>query len=389
MGIVYVARDPELKRDVALKLLGGAEGSDAEVHRTRLLREAQAMAQIAHPNVVAVYDAGAWEGEVFIAMELATGGTLREWTKQKHSSSEIIATYVAAGRGLAAAHAAGIVHRDFKPDNVLIGADGRVRVTDFGLAQSQQHLPIPLSAAPQVDPAMNIVVSSSLAGTPAYMAPELFDSKAADAASDQFAFSVAMWEALYKRRPHIGSDETARVEAVKAGKITDPPRGHGVPRRVELALRRGLAPDPSRRWPSMDALLDTLAPKPRRALWSAAAVLVAVVALGGFWLHNARTSRDPCAGTEAVLAGAWNPAKQATLASAFAATKVPYASEASRTAAGLLDAYANKWITMRRESCIATHVRHEQSEDVLALRATCLDRRKLEPRSARRTARGG
>jgi eukaryotic-like serine/threonine-protein kinase len=377
MGIVYVARDPELKRDVALKLLGAAEGSDAEVHRTRLLREAQAMAQIAHPNVVAVYDAGTWEGEVFIAMELATGGTLREWMKQQHSSSEIIATFVSAGRGLGAAHAAGIVHRDFKPDNVLIGADGRVRVTDFGLAQSQAHVPLPLSAAPQVDPSMNVVVSSSLAGTPAYMAPELFDGKVADAASDQFAFCVAMWEALYKRRPHVGNDETARVEAVKIGKIADPPRGHGVPRRVELALRRGLAPDPNRRWPAMDALLDTMAPKPRRAMWSAAALVVAGAVVGGAWLHS-RTTGDPCRGTDTLLAGVWNAAKHTAIDAAFAATKVPYASEASSTTASRLDDYAARWSTMRKEACVATHVRHEQSEDVLVLRASCLDRRELE-----------
>ncbi|HTR55322.1 MAG TPA: serine/threonine-protein kinase [Kofleriaceae bacterium] len=303
MGIVYKAHDPQLKRDVAIKLLR-AEASDlaSEQLQARMLREAQAMAQIAHPNVIAVFDVGTWDGEVFIAMELASAGTLRGWCKRR-ASAEIIAAFVAAGRGLAAAHAAGLVHRDFKPDNVLVGNDGRVRVTDFGLARS--HEPTVETPSPRPSrPLAALTVTGTVMGTPGYMAPEIVDAQAADARSDQFAFCVAMWEALYGQRPFAGTSELEIALAAKTGEIVPPASRRDVPRAVEQALRRGLAPERDARWPTMDALLDALAPPPRRA-WRYGAAALALVAcalvLAAAWPHAGATSATPRdAGIDAV-----------------------------------------------------------------------------------------
>ncbi|MGH2898506.1 MAG: serine/threonine-protein kinase, partial [Solirubrobacteraceae bacterium] len=196
MGVVYVAHDPELNRKVALKVLR-ADGSEAmERFHDLLLREGQAMAQLAHPNVVTVFDVGGVDQRVFIAMELVEGLTLSRWlAAERRAPSEIVATFVAAGHGLAAAHAAGLIHRDFKPDNVLIGNDGRVRVTDFGLARQAHGVEAGTAHdAAEARPGTG-APHTGLAGTPAYMAPEQFHGRAADARADQFSFAVALYEA--------------------------------------------------------------------------------------------------------------------------------------------------------------------------------------------------
>ena len=300
MGIVYAAYDPELHREVALKLLrptAGAAG-DTTGARARLLREAQAMARIAHPNVIAVYDVGVWESQVFVAMELAPKGTLRKWQSVPGRAwHEILDAYLAAGRGLVAAHEAGLVHRDFKPDNVLVGADGRMRVTDFGLARTD-------SAPPDADAAasgmldMSLTITGALMGTPAYMAPEQIDGQPADARCDQFAFCVALWEALYGRRPFAGATLADVREAIERQAVSAPKSDVALP--VQRGLLRGLAARPDDRWPTMAALLGALTPRrsPRTsiAIGLAAAVIVGGAVSGiGTWLgrHDAATCTPP------------------------------------------------------------------------------------------------
>jgi tetratricopeptide (TPR) repeat protein/predicted Ser/Thr protein kinase len=282
MGVVYAAYDPELNRKVALKVLGNdcERPADRRPVHDVLLREAQAMAQLAHPNVVAVFDVGSVDDRVFIAMELVEGLTLAKWlATERRQRSAIIAVFLAAGAGLAAAHAAGLIHRDFKPDNVLIGNDGRVRVTDFGLARAA---PQPFEAAHRGAAAPGRgagTTQTGLAGTLAYMAPEQFLGRSVDARADQFSFAVACYEALYGERlfspgrfsPTDGAD--LRHEVV-------PPRRGGVPLALRQVLSRALRPDPDERYPSMRELLEALAPRPRRGRMIAVGAILMVVALG-------------------------------------------------------------------------------------------------------------
>jgi hypothetical protein len=260
MGVVYAAYDPELDRRVALKLLSPGR-SGGEPGRLRLLREAQALARLAHPNVVTVHDAGTFGERVFVALELVEGETLRRWLRaEPRPWREVLARFLPAGRGLAAAHAAGLVHRDFKPENVLLGQDGRVRVADFGLAKALEEPEEAWGAAP---------------GTPAYMAPEQRRGMAADARSDQFSFCVALHEALYGERP------SAR----------ETPAGTQVPGWLRDVVLRGLKANPEERYPAMDDLLRDLERDPaavrRRWLAAAAIVILAGGLFGGLGYFQA------------------------------------------------------------------------------------------------------
>jgi tetratricopeptide (TPR) repeat protein len=287
MGAVYAALDPDLNRRVALKVLrhGGANPPIRDL----LQAEAQAMAQLAHPNVVTVFEVGSVDDRVFIAMELIEGQTLARWLRaQPRKPSEILAMFVAAGNGLAAAHAAGLIHRDFKPDNVLVGDDGRVRVTDFGLARAAPREPA--AGHGSADPSDARVPQTGLAGTLAYMAPEQYLSRAADARADQFSFAVALYEALYGERPFASPPLSADRAAVT------PPRRAGVPIALRQVLLRALRLDPDERYPSMTELLAALAPRPRRArrlVIAAIAVVAAVVtAAGGYAIHLQRAAEQ-------------------------------------------------------------------------------------------------
>ncbi len=308
MGIVYAAYDPELDRKVALKLVKpertGPDGT------SRLLREARAAAQLAHPNVVTVYEVGSLGDELFVAMEYVEGGTLSRWLAEKpRTPREVLAVLVQAGRGLAAAHAAGLVHRDFKPDNVLVGADGRARVSDFGLARAFSE---PATAAP-TSGSPTLMLSAHAGGTPAFMAPEQRQGHASDARSDQFSFCLAACEALYGERP---AGPTAAPPTRATLKVR-----RGVPERVRRALARGLSADPQARFPSMEALLKELRP-PRRLApqWAAAGALLGVgLAVAGFRLAGSR-EREQCRVRAAdAVAEVWNEAHRAAVERAFAA----------------------------------------------------------------------
>ena len=389
MGVVYAAYDPELDRKVALKLLHPERtGTAAEEHRLRLQREAQAIARLSHPNVVAVFDAGTLGEQVFVAMEFVAGRTLREWLKEeKRSWREIVAVFLAAGRGLAAAHDAGLVHRDFKPDNVLLGGDGRVKVADFGLARplgenDRESDPGSGKAVLAESPGSRGLLATPLTewgvamGTPAYMAPEQLRGERADARSDQFSFCVALWEALYGQKPFAAEGLKEMLDAKRRVEILDPSAGTGVPARLLPVLRRGLAASPEARHPGMAELLHDLERDPsalrRRWLAAAALVLVTGAVFAGLGYFQARRAQL-CGGVEEKLAGVWGEPRQQAIHAAFLATKVPFAEDVWKTVKKSVDRYTGDWAGMRRQACEATRVRGEQSEDLLDRRMLCLD----------------
>ncbi len=259
MGSVWVAFDPDLDRRVAVKLVRveGVRGAAADEARTRLLREAQALARLSHPNVVAVYDVGTWAGELFVAMELIDGVDLRHWCQSRPPWRAVIEKFVQAGRGLAAVHDAGLVHRDFKPDNVRVGVDGRVRVLDFGIAwlgHAQRDAPESESTSPVATALDRYTMQGAIMGTPAYMAPEQFHGETADSRSDQFAFCVALYEALAGQRPFAGDDWPALQHAVENGHRRPWPPELRLPKAIRRAVERGLALEPRNRLDSMRAL---------------------------------------------------------------------------------------------------------------------------------------
>ncbi|HEX3478557.1 MAG TPA: protein kinase [Kofleriaceae bacterium] len=284
MGVVYRAHDPDLGRDVAIKLVRHT----ASPSNLRLLREAQAMARLHHPNVVPIFDVGQAGDAVFVAMPLIEGGTLKRWLRGgARPVDDVLDRFLAAGRGLAAAHAAGLVHRDFKPDNVLLGAGGEICVADFGLARLSLSIdePVPEASADCLT-ADQLTQTGVVLGTPAYMAPEQLRGRTIDARADQFSFCVALWEAVYGQRPFAepsgdaGRQWAARLDAIAAGPI--PPR-RDRPAWLAPLLARGLAGDPDRRWPTLRVLLDAIAARRRHRRWPrwlATAVLLGLVAAG-------------------------------------------------------------------------------------------------------------
>ena len=266
MGVVYAAYDEELDRKLAVKLLHQTELQSAD-RRTRILREAQAMARVSHPNTVQVYEVGEVLGQVFIAMEFIEGTTLGSWQNQSGRTwEEVLRMYVAAGQGLVAAHAVGLVHRDFKPDNVLVGNDQRPRVADFGLARAAGTMePSARSAAPGAVDLLSspLTMTGSVIGTPAYMSPEQYSGEQADSRSDQFSFCAALYEALYKKLPFAGTTFGELSSNVLGGKLRPVDPASPIPRIVEQTLRRGLATRPEQRFPSMTELLAALSINPQ------------------------------------------------------------------------------------------------------------------------------
>jgi serine/threonine protein kinase/tetratricopeptide (TPR) repeat protein len=416
MGEVYAAYDPELDRKIAIKLVRADRSGNSVESRVRLMREAQATAKVSHPNVVVVYDAGTSGDRVFIAMEFVEGHTLRYWLQQRDRSwAEILEAYIAAGRGLAAAHERDLVHRDFKPDNVMVDGSGHVRVMDFGLARVadaggargpvSEVVVAARAAAVAADPDATGIVqpagavsaapdatailaaggassagldatavpslrasaspvldakltqTGALLGTPAYMSPEQFEGRPADARSDQFSFCVALWEALFGDRPFGGRSFFELAQNVTAGKWTPAPANTPVPGWIRKVLERGISTRPEDRFATMTELLEEL---DRRS----------AVGHGDF----ARGAADK-------LAGVWEPPvgdrpvdtrERIAMRQAFLATGQPYAEDAFAGASAVLDRYAKRWAELYVDVCEATHVRGEQSAEVLDLRMACL-----------------
>ncbi|WP_163989883.1 tetratricopeptide repeat protein [Pyxidicoccus caerfyrddinensis] len=374
MGVVYAAYDPELDRQVALKVLR-PEGRQVEELRQRLVLEAQSLARLSHANVVSVFDVGTHGDCVFLTMELVDGVTLAEWLKQPRSWQEVLRIFTEAGRGLAAAHAAGLVHRDFKPANVLVGRDGRARVTDFGMARPLNRGQGTASAGPGVasSTASPLTRTGALLGTPAYMAPELLGGRRADALSDQFSFCVALHEALYGVRPFEGGSLEEVARAALEGRVRPVAPGTKVPAWVRRAVLRGLLPRPEERHPSMEPLLAALTPPPRR-VWTRVAALAGAACLLGAGVAYSVSHRTEarCAQETEKLEGAWGPARREQVRAAFLATGAPAAAEVWEKVAGMLDAHASQWRELRTEACVMSH---EQPASNAWQTATCLDAR--------------
>jgi len=413
MGEVFSALDPELDRRIALKLVKLSQREKAEHARNRLLREAQALAKLSHPNVVAVYDVGTHADRVFIAMEHLEGRTMADWIEEASAHPpgarwrEGLALMLQAGRGLAAAHAEGLVHRDFKPANIMVSADGRVRVLDFGLARrfgeqgdSEDSGPFsggavgpdsleqsgPFASGPHGSRSqlssrsslrMQLTQAGMVMGTPAYMAPEQFFGGRIDARTDQFAFCIVLWRVLFGQRPFEGDSFQELGRAVSRGELREPPKLPGLPRVIRLALQRGLSVSRDARHPTMDALLDELeravAQRRRRRVWATAGGLLLLGGVGGALALSAADAEAPCRGAEAKLAGVWDDAVRARMTEAFARSDVPYAEDARASATRALDDYATRWVELHTETCEATRVRGDQSEALMDLRIGCLD----------------
>jgi len=349
MGVVYQGRDPELARTVAIKLLLD-RGPASE-----LRREAQALARLRHPNVVAVHEIGAWRELPFVAMEHVDGVTVREWLAIKERDwHDVIAVFAGAGRGLAAAHDADLVHRDFKPDNVLVDRRGDARVVDFGLARI-------------VDDVTGVRVSGSatargtigaVAGTPAYMAPEVQGGAPATALSDQYSFGVALHEALAKKR-----DRSAKLA--------------GVPRGVASAIEKCLAKDPKARFADMHEVVDAIDPTGKSVLpVFAAALALPITAILVVYVFAGRGDRDgvrapvidPCASASAPISAVWNPQRASAIGQAFAGTKLAYAGAAAESSGEIIGGYVSRWGDAAARACRAPS----------AMRAACLDDRRRE-----------
>jgi eukaryotic-like serine/threonine-protein kinase len=378
MGVVYRAHDERLDREVALKLPSARLGSETYV---RLLREAKAMARLNHPNVITVHDVGEWNDRVFIAMEYLAGGTLQDWLSQtKPALREVVERFVEAGRGLAAAHASGLTHRDFKPANVLIGADGQVRVGDFGLAldnhdgeKSRSSSVQDVARWPSGESDQRITRTGTLLGTVGYIAPEVYAGEGADARSDQFAFCVSLWEAIVGRRLFRGSEAQVRV-AVRAGVHSDDGPGPRLPRWLRSILLRGLSVSPADRWPDMDALVRALerglGRRRRFAAWSGAAAVLAGVSIGT-WPRAA--ADQVCDGARARVQELWPADRRQRAHDRIAAADVVVAGEAADRFVGAMDAFVEIWAAEHERACKDTRVFGHQSEHLLDLRMTCLE----------------
>jgi eukaryotic-like serine/threonine-protein kinase len=392
MGVVFAAYDPELDRKVAIKLLRGSPGGsgpkELAEQRNRLLREAQAMAKLSHPNVITVHDVGTIDDQVFVAMEFVDGSTLTGWLRErKRPWREVMAVLLAAGRGLAAAHAVGLVHRDFKPDNVLIGRDPkggvtRVLVTDFGLARPAAGKTDNFAAVSTVPGVralgLALTQTGALVGTPAYMGPEQLAGERSDALTDQFSFSVAVYEGLYGERPFAGRVLSELMANVAEGKVKAAPTISTVPRWLRRAVLRGLAVKPDDRWPNMDALLVQLARDPWRTWQRVLTITLPALAIGiaaVAFQREEQAAAPYCEDVRDKLAGVWDDDRRDAVATSFAATELPYAADTEHAVRERLDAYASAWVDLQTQSC-RDQVEGTRPEAVLTLQMACLDRRR-------------
>jgi hypothetical protein len=388
MGVVYAAYDPELDRRVALKLVkpGRCRG-DSVYAQTLVRREARIQARLSHPHVVTVFDVGSVGQQVFIAMEFVDGQDLRCWLRsQPRSTAEVLRVLLQAGEGLVAAHAAGLVHRDFKPDNVLVDAANSARVTDFGLAHPSVSLtPVTGDPAPAALEDSLLSRTGTVLGTPPYMAPEVRRGGKADERSDQYAYCVSLYESLYGRHPFQADSAEAMAALMQRGELGPLP---DTPDRRDTAwvyaiLKRGLSPDPDARFPSMAALLEALRRDPvqvrRRRARTAA--LLAALAMGLAGLAAAvllwKDRPAACRGAQARLRDVWDEGRRQAVRTAFLGARTRRDEGAWGQLASGLDRYAEEWSRQHREVCEKT-VRRELSTELGDLQMQCLEQRLLE-----------
>ncbi len=383
MGAVYRARDRRLDREVAIKRL--KEWVLDERAQTRLAREAQTLAQLSHPNVVEIYERFADSGGFALVMELIRGPTLAQWMKEgPHPWREVLAVFRQAASGLAAAHEAGVVHRDFKPANVMLGDDGRVRVMDFGVAKptGASIEDEPLAPRPEAsDAAWDEVLTATgmVVGTPAYMAPEQFQDLPADGRADQYALCVALWQALCGQRPHHG-DSYVELGRAKLQAPPSWPKHVDVPGRLVMAIRRGLCPEVEDRWPSMRPLIDEFdavarRPRLRRPLLVGAVVAAtgAVAAIAAVVVESGPERAESRCEDTALHSGPWSPARRDALRTAVLSTGASYAAGTWDTLSLSLDAYAAQWAEARAQLCAPDAAADPRFDDRLRCLAACRD----------------
>lgn len=401
MGEVYVAYDDQLDREVALKLLLRERADDPSA-RERMLREAQVLARLSHPNVVQIHEAGIHDDQVYLVMELVDGVTLRQWLDDTPEGSavrpraEVLPVMIAAGQGLAAAHAAGLTHRDFKPDNVSVGHDGRVRVLDFGLARpgaEQDEGDGSSLAISADDPTTSgsgsgagrsygsgsrrgiaqLTKPGRVVGTLAYMSPEQLAARPLDARTDQFSFCVTLYEALYGVRPFAGRTFAAHLMAVTHGILEEPEGRASIPRWLRALVLRGLAVEPDDRHPDMEALLRQLQ-RPRGRM-GAMGLAAGVLVLGGAGLAMAlRPPHIPCAQADAELGERWDDQARERVRSAFVAAEPSYGADSAERVIAALDGRVDAWRAEQRDACEDTRVRQTHPLSILARRTACIER---------------
>ena len=374
MGVVYEAFDDRLARRVAIKTIDlhrvGTRGRD------RARREARALACLSHPNVVQVFEVGdGWlQGidiapTLFLVMEYVEGLTLRRWHEAKSRSwREVLEVYRQVAAGLVAAHDKGLVHRDFKPDNAIIGSDGRVRVLDFGLACAQRDSTSRNVGSSAPEGSDLITEDGVVMGTPAYMAPEQFLGKPLDARTDQFALCVSLFEALHGQRPFEGPTRLALLDAITDGRVSSPPGDRGVPRWLLAALRRGLQVDPADRFPDLRALLAALEPPRAARRWVALGLMAAVVGTGAWTIAPSAQACSEAAARQ--WQAVWSPTRRDAVKDALARVSVPYAEHSSARAIEMLDDYGTGWIAEHTAACAAAATPGPSSVEP---RTTCLD----------------
>jgi len=366
MGRVLRAHDPSLDRDVAIKLILPSALSAGT--KERFAREAVTLGALRHPNVLEVFDVGEVEGTPYFVMEFVQGQNLDVWSRGR-SPHEILECLRGAGRGLAAAHAQRVLHRDFKPSNVIVGRDGRAKVADFGLAGFEIAQTAPTGGGAAVD---SLTKTGAIMGTLAYMAPELLDGGKASFVSDQFAFCVTMHEVLYGSRPFSGRDARALSAAIRGGEIPAAAQDVVIPRRARQALTRGLSPDPRDRFPSMRALLHELRPGRSNVtkLWLGLSLTTAsgLMVAGALRLTSPQSS--VCLAFAGELDGAYDSRAREKIQASFAESELPYAKASSRSTIEGLDAYAERWIAGATDSCSASE-KGELPGDALDLRMGC------------------
>ncbi|MCB9753808.1 MAG: serine/threonine protein kinase [Myxococcales bacterium] len=382
MGVVYAAYDPELDRKVAVKVL--RTGREGQEEKQRLLQEARAMARLSHANVVGVYDVGTFGDDVFVAMEFVAGVSLSKWQRSaRRPWREVLAVYKQAARGLAAAHAVGLVHRDFKPQNAMVGGDGVVKVLDFGLARLADAPP----SAELVDTDPNRVTprdvrlltrTGAVMGTPAYMSPEQFEGQRADARSDQFSFCVSLYHALYGEAPFAGDSFAALFHNVIHNKLRPADPRADVPAWLRAVVVRGLEVDVDARFSDMGALLEALEQDPararrRRRAWAGVVGAIALTGLGTAALT--RSWEQPCADVEDELATVWNAARQASTRAAMLASGAVFAEPTWARVKPALDEFTASWAELRAATCQA-HGDGRVSERLYDRQTACLERRR-------------